>query len=496
VKKLFLSFLLLTFSSSSFADTFQIKKKYYTSKGIEVEDVYVPNTTLFKYQGKSGFDAKTQGCSAIASLYSQLGLSKNLDAVKNVFDNWKSIVLPAAIYALALQSPYVKEALVSSQFISDFLAQVGGTSCESVFNFINKVNGVSKEKIAECMERNKDCYTSSDPNKCFLERCGVHKSWYELVSGKTFSDLLKDDKALQKVNEVLAMVNPGTAFDCAMGLSHPVSTSMTKEQFDEDVRELVANKGMSEIEAKTLLILRATIPKVSISSSGMGLDVPKIDGKVLTLSRGLKLLQEDVLKDLSDLLNDVSTATSTEEVKKKVQDFADKYGIKVSLDNYFVLLRKINYKLQKDCPATTSGAEVIPADEEKRACIKRTLAFNQAKEKLTKIISSLYAQKIKEAMLRYVNQTKVYLLQNKGKGVAVCSKLSGKKIDTSPEAVKTMLSQLDALKDQVKTEVDDYLETNGVKDLKKAELEVVKLLATAVDGKEHKEGDRIEVTIE
>ena len=489
MKRLFCLVTVFLLSSVSYADTYQVKKKYYTSEGIEVEDVYIPNTTVFKYSGKKGYDVKTQGCSVIASLYSQLALEKNLGVVKNVFENWKSIALPLAIYAVATQFPVVKEALVSSQFMSDFLAQLGGTSCESAFNFVNKVNGISKDAVAECMRKwTPTCESSPDPNKCFLEHCGVHKSWYELVTGKTFSNLLKDKSALKKVSEVLAMVNPRTAVECAMGVH--VSTDMSKEEFDEQVGVL-ESKGMSRVEAKTFLILASTIPKVNINSSGMGIEVPKIDGKAVTITRGLKLLQEDMLSDLQKLLSDIESSETEEEVKEKVSEFSSKYGITVSLDNYFFLMKSIKDKLSKDCPVMLSGKEAVPQKEVKKACIARVTAFTEAEKEFTKLISYLYAQRIKEAMLRYLNQVKVYLLQNKGRGVAVCNKIAGTKIDFSPESVSFMVSQIDAVKEQVKTEIDDYLSASGIDDVKKAELNIVKLLAKAVDGKEHAEGEKI-----
>ena len=198
MRKLILVLSLLTFASAQAEVT--VNKKYYTSTGIEVEDIQIPNTTLFKYQGRTEYDADTQGCSVIAQLYSSLGLSKNLSAVKDIFENWKEVILAGTIYSLATQFPYIKEALVSTQFISDFLAQVGGMGCSQVFSFINKVNGVSYEAVADCMNKHKECEKSDDPNKCYLEKCGVHKSWYELVSGKTFSNLVSDSEALKKVS--------------------------------------------------------------------------------------------------------------------------------------------------------------------------------------------------------------------------------------------------------------------------------------------------------
>ena len=492
-KLLALMSIAVLFSSTSQAEL-AVNKKYYTSTGIEVEDIQIPNTTLLKYQGKSGFDVDQQGCSAVAALYSALGLSKDLEAVKNIFENWKSIVLPAAIYALATQFPYVKEALVSSQFISDFLAQVGGMGCSQVFDFINEVNGVSKEKIAECI-KNSGCDESSDPNKCYLEKCGVHKSWYELVSGKTFSNLLSDSEALKKVSEALAMINPGTAFDCAMGLPNPVSTSMTKEEFDEDVQTLVTEKGMSEVEAKTLLFLRASIPKVSITSEGMGIDIPKIDGKVMTITRALNMLNEDMVSDLDTLLSDIDNATTEEEVKEKVSDFEDKYGVKLNSDFYFVVMRNVKKKLEEDCPNTLSGS---PTEEEaKLFCPDRIQAFEEAKRKFSEVVSVKYALAVKEAMLRYIDQTKLYLLQQKNTGLAVCSSLSNKTLDMSEENVKAMIKQLDVLSDRVKSEVDSYLASKGVseEDINKLSLLVSKLLAKAVDGKEHKEGEWVRFTI-
>ena len=487
--------LTLLLSAEAPADTYTVKKKYYTSSGIEVEDVAIPNTTLFKYEGKNGYDVSNQGCSAVAALYSQLALKKNLDAVKNVIDNWKSLALPVTIYAIATQFPIVKEALVSSQFMSDFLAQIGGASCESVFNYINKVNGVSKKAVAECMRKwSSTCDSSPDPNKCFLKHCGVHKSWYELVTGKTFSNLLKDNDALKRVSEVLAMTNPKTAVECALGVTS--STDMSKEEFDKQVETLEREKGMNEIQAKTLLILMSTIPQVKISSDGMGLEVPKIDGKVVTITRGLKLLQEDLLKDLDSLLSNIESAKSEEEIKEKISNFAAKYGIEADLDNYFVLMRSVKKKLQKECPTTLSGSSTVPEEEMKRACLVRTQAFQQVGEEFTKLLSYLYAQRIKEAMLRYIDQVKLYLLQQKGKGVAVCSKTAGKKIDLSPESVSFMVSQLDTIRDQIETEINDYLSAGGIDDVKKTELSVVKLLAKAVDGKEHAEGERITFEVE
>jgi len=490
VRKLIVTLSLFFLSTTALADTYHVKKKYYTSKGIEVEDVVIPNTTVFEYKGKSGYDVKNQGCSAIASLYSQLALEKNLDAIKNVFDNWKSIALPLTIYAIATQFPIVKEALVSSQFMSDFLASLGGTSCEEAMQFINRMNGISKEAVTECMKKWSDtCNKSSDPNKCFLEHCGVHKSWYEMITGKTFSDLLKDNEALKKVSQVLAMVNPKTAVECAVGVH--VSTSMTKEQFEEQVAKLEED-GMNEVQAKTLLFLMSTIPQVKISSNGMGLDIPKIDGKVVTITSGLKMLQEDLLNDLDNLLSYIETAKNRDEIKEKVKEFAAKYGIEIDLDNYFVLMQKVKEKLQEDCPTTLSGSEVIPEKEAKNACLVRVQAFEQAKENFVKLLSYLYAERIKDAVLRYIDQTKLYLLQNKGKGVAACGKLSGTKIDFSPDSVKFMISQLDTIKDQVKTEIDDYLKASGINDVSEEELSIVRLLAKAVDGKDHAKGERIE----
>jgi len=476
----FLSFFF--FFSSSLADEVTVTKKYYTSKGIEVEDIVIPNTTLFKYQGRSGYNADTQGCSAIAELYSQLGLEKNLQAIKDVFENWKKLALPLAIYALATQIPYVKEALVSSQFMSDFLAQVGGTSCESAFNFINKVNGVSYQAVSECMRTHADeCNKDPDPNKCYLKYCGVHKSWYELVSGKTLSEITSNSTVLKKVSEALGMLNPGTAFDCAMGLPHPVSTDMTKEEFDEDVEELVREKGMSEIEAKTLLLLRATIPKVSISSHGMGIEVPKIDGKVMTITRALRLLQSDMLNDLNQLLAQISETNSTEEIKERVRTFESKYNVKLSADSYFVILKAVSEKLRKDCSVTSE------------TCIVRSEALNRAKEKLVDLLSVKYALSVKEAMTRYIDQVKLYLLQQGGTGLATCSALSGKKLDLSPENIQNLVNQLDVIENRVRDEVDNYLSQKGVspKDINKLSLEALKLLAKAVDGRDHKEGEVI-----
>ena len=222
---------------------------YYTLDGIRVKEVSIPDQTVLSFKGKGEFSPETQGCSVMGQLYSQLGLSIDLNAVKNVIQNWKSIALPATLYALALQFPYVKDVLVSTQYISNALAKLGTTNCQSAFSFINKVNGVSPEAVAECYNRvfgsGGVCTTSDDPDQCFLEHCGVHRSWYELVSGKTFSELAKDSKALSKLNQVLSMIDPKTVMSCALGLSD-IPDDMDKAEFDANAVKVAEELGISE----------------------------------------------------------------------------------------------------------------------------------------------------------------------------------------------------------------------------------------------------------
>ncbi|NIA09419.1 MAG: hypothetical protein GWP10_06750, partial [Nitrospiraceae bacterium] len=227
--------------------------KYYTSKGISVKNLSIPNETFLKYSGRGGYSAKNEGCSAVSRLYSQLGLSMDLDAVKNLFNNWKSLALPVSLYALATQFPYVKEVLVSSQYASDFLAKLGGTNCDSAFNFVNKVNGVSPSAVSSCMKHwSSVCDKSGDPNKCYLEHCGIHKSFYELISGKKFASMLSDPSAKKKVETALAMINPKTTISCALGLP-ALPENMSSTQFQQSARNISAGKGIPLVASRTLL---------------------------------------------------------------------------------------------------------------------------------------------------------------------------------------------------------------------------------------------------
>lgn len=470
------------------------KREFYTSSGIKVEDVEIPSDVIVKNEGKSGWDVEAQGCSVMGKLYQELSLTKNLDALKEAFTNWKKLALPVTIYTLALQFPYVKDALVSAQYMSDFLAQIGGTSCEQAFDFINRVNGVDKEAVAECYNRvfskGGVCTKASDPNKCFLEHCGVHKSWYELATGKAFSDLIKDKKALAKVNEVFTMVNPKTTMECALGLDVPVE-DMSEEDFNRNSQTVAEKLGTSQAVGKAVLALLYTLPEVKVSSKGLGIETAKIDGKVLSLSRSLDLIQKDLISDFNDLITGITTATP-EEIKKKVEELSKKYGLNLSgADSYFVIMKYVKEKLDKDCPVKDGVLSPDAPDN----CAERISAFEQAQNLLSQVIAYEYAKNVEVALIDYINRTKQYLLNANKTGLAVCSKVKGKKIDLSPESVKTQLAELDAIIEQLRTTFAVKFGSYNQAEINRMLLQAVKDFAYAGTGREYKEGDRVNIVL-
>ena len=519
VLSLLLSFFL--FLSSAFGGEVRITKKYYKSKGIEVEDFHVPSKTILSFKAKEGYDTEgLHGCSLLANYYGKLALNKNLKAVKELFedwkDNWKDIALVFAIYAIATQLPYVKEALVSADFIQNFEARLGGFNCESTLRFIKRVSGVNEEAIERCLEEHKDeCESSDDPSECFYKKCGVHKTWWELVTGKKFEEAVEDSSLLKKVGEIFAMINPKTTLSCALGLPN-VPENMTKEQFDQKAKEISESTGIPELATKSLLVLLTAVPEVKITSDGMGLSIPKIDGKAMSITRGLELLYEDLEKDLDTLFSQLETAYEEgdeEKIKEEVEAFASKYDLKIDADSWFTLFYYVRKKLKEDCPNTLAGTYNV--EEEQRACFERVTAFNQAKEIFAKIVAVKFALAVERAMLRYIDRTKFYLLQQKDTGVAVCKKIASvtggeeteetettsststyDKLDLSEKNLKAMIEQLDTLKERVKTEVGFFLLDKEVdrKEISKLSLKVALLLGKAVDGKDHKEGDRIRFT--
>jgi len=343
-------------------------KTVYTVGDIQVKEPTSQTYTLLK--GKIEGNAGRGSCGDITQMLAAAGIQFNSQELQRLVENWKGLALPVALYFLATSLPVVKEVIVGARTLSQFVAQLGGASCEGIMKAIDRINITDSKLVQQCMANklsNMSNVSDADINNVYnqcVNNAGV---------GNMLATIVGPDN-LGKAKEFLSYLDPQSYARCFLynqgaQIIDPNAASYSQLQ----------NLSFGDRIANLSVLLLPTLD-VQGSIDNIRFGTIKLDGKDVSLLEYLQKYKDDIKKDIQDFLDfiknfDFSQPDADQILQNKLNSIGQKYNIDISsFTTFFEIFREFGKYCDSPSTALNTG---------RAACCAMYLT---AKDKLTKNI--------------------------------------------------------------------------------------------------------------
>ena len=106
------------------------------------------NTTLF--EGRINLGSSLGACGDVARWF---GLDYLTSSFDDIWNNLRSMALPATLYFVASYTPVLAEVFTATQWLKNMTAQLAGMSCEQVFSAIRRMNADRSKLVQWCVNK-------------------------------------------------------------------------------------------------------------------------------------------------------------------------------------------------------------------------------------------------------------------------------------------------------------------------------------------------------
>lgn len=314
LSKIAITVLLLAYTSKAIAE---IKYEYTPSYSAGQIQVYEPKPTSAEIaSGKVGFGKAGGNCGDIANMMGVLGLNLNEKSLQNLVSNWKGMMLPVTLYLLSSYVPQAKEALMGARTLSQFVANLGGQSCEAVMKQVERMSMADSKIVDECM-KNKlgsgKTHSQSEIDSA-MDSCIHNPGSMSLISA------LGGDP--EKVGKFISFLDPQSYARCAAANAgiKPLENASYEDLKKASFEDRIANIG---------ILLMPTVD-VSLQDGNMKFSTMKIDGKDVSLLKYVDMVKSDLSDDIDKLLEDIEITRDEKAIIEILNKFGSKYNLDVS----------------------------------------------------------------------------------------------------------------------------------------------------------------------
>jgi len=338
----------------------------YQIGNIQVKEPTSQTYTLLK--GKIEGNVGRGSCGDITQMLASAGIQFNSQELQRLVENWQGMALPVALYFLATSLPVVKEVIVGARTLSQFIAQLGGSSCEGIMRAIDRMN-VSDSKIVQQCMANK--LSSMNPNS--VSDTIINQVYNECMSNAGLGNMLATivgPNNLGKAKEFLSYLDPQSYARCFLHNQGAQILDPNNASYSQ-LSHLSFNDRVANLSVLLLptLNLQGNIDNIHFGTI-------KLDGKDVSLLEYLQRYKDEIKKDVEDFLIflegfDFSQPEAEQALQNKLNSIGEKYNIDIRSFTYFLEIFK---EFGKYCNSSASALNTGRA-----ACCAMYLT---AKEKL------------------------------------------------------------------------------------------------------------------
>ncbi len=277
--------------------------KYYFPFKIEVIPPSQVNTTLF--EGRINLGSSLGACGDVARWFGLEYLTSSFD---DIWNNLKSMALPATLYFVASYTPVLAEVFTATQWLQNITAQLAGMSCEQVFSAIRRMNADRSKLVQWCVNRR-------------LEQGHDIKSAYEscLQNGINVGDLISFiDRDLGEKLSVKGL------YRC-----------MLAKGMERDPKDCTVPGSNCSFKERVAALSYLILPDIKLSADGsVKLDTGDYD-IAFQVEKWKRIVKRDIKRDYERLRRDIDSCTENSEslssyercVRNVVESFLQKYNV-------------------------------------------------------------------------------------------------------------------------------------------------------------------------
>jgi len=322
--------LLIVLIISSFSLAVEIRGYKAYSPDWEIRNYPPPDKPFFKLYAHGGL--KGMSCGAESLAFYNFAMDFNLQALQDLFTNWKDMAFPLAIYTLASYFPVVKEALVGAEYLADTVASLKNFNCESAMKMINTYNKKTSKIVRACvLKRVSDHSSNPIPNIWTASQKDIEeavkgvpedeirKAYDYCMNNATLLDALPN---ISQINKYLQKYNPRKWLMC--NYVSKLGLRDLGDRYNAD-RTLLTSGG--DVKTLAQVFALAVTPEFIIDEHTKKLMLKPIEvsGRPLDAATLEEIIQQSVDDDFNDLMSYLDSSYSL--YIDKVKTMNNKYYI-------------------------------------------------------------------------------------------------------------------------------------------------------------------------
>jgi hypothetical protein len=294
----------------------------------------------------SNGDLKIATPGMVSSTMAQLANAFNLPSIRNYINNWQSVALSVAIYALQSYFPSVKEAISSANYMANEASKIGNNIYKDTINLAH-LGGKPINITQACIvaKLGKNPFTSSpdeiqnaihdyikdngqEEYQKLVSNCSLNGNLTSLIGSASLDDLRKflSSKSLRKVIDALFTQKLGITDN---GISYAINSQSIKG---------MAQSG--DVDRIGELLALAVTPEVTLDNNGNLIlkEIKDETGHTITpdwIDKQVALgIHEDFMNNVFKPLEQTEKSDQTiplDTFLANVQQVYKKYGIEINL---------------------------------------------------------------------------------------------------------------------------------------------------------------------